>query len=84
MCANVSDKVVKGDCIETFSGVIKVCIIHIIDGCPELVTCNCVDNDVCVPRLALDEVGSPSGFTHRSSSGPIDGIARRHHTGNCV
>ncbi len=82
--ANVSDEVAKGDCIETFGGVIKFCIIHIIDGCLELVACDCADNDVCVPCLALGKVGCPSGFTHRSSSGRIDGIVRRRRAGNCV
>ncbi len=52
--ANVSDKIAKGDCVETFGRVIKLCIIHILDGCCKLVACDCTDNDVCVPRLALN------------------------------
>jgi hypothetical protein len=82
--ANVRDKVAKGDCIETFGGVIDFCLIHIVNGCRKLVACDCEDDDVCVPRLALSEVGSPSGFTCRSSSGGIDGIVRRHRARNCV
>ncbi len=82
--ANVCDKVAKGDCFETFGGVIEFCIIHIIDGCRKLVACDCADDDVCVPCLALGEVGSPSGFTCRSSSGRIDGIVRRCCARNCV
>ncbi len=82
--ANVCDKVAKGDCVETFGGVIEFCIIHIVDGCRELVACDCADNDVCVPRLALGKVGSPSGFMRRSSSGLNDGIVRRRCAGNCV
>ncbi len=79
MCAaNVSEEIAKGDCIETFGGVIQFCIIHIINGCCKLVACDCADNDVCVPDLALGKVGSPSRFTSRSSSGRIDGIVRRH------
>jgi hypothetical protein len=82
--ANVSDKVAKGDCVETFGGVIKFCIIHINDGRPKLDACDCADYDVCVPRLALGKFGSRSGFTCRSSSGRIDGIVRRHCARNCV
>jgi hypothetical protein len=82
--ANVSDEVAKGDCIETFGEVVKFCIIHIINGYHEFVACDCVDDDVCVPRLALGKVDSPSNFTRRSSSGRIDGIVRRRHAGNCV
>jgi hypothetical protein len=81
--ANVSDKVAKGDHVETFGGVIEFHIIHITNGCRKLVACDCADNDVCVPRLALGKVGSPSGFTRRSSSGWIDGIVKRCHTRNC-
>ncbi len=82
--ANVSDKVVKGDRVETFGGVIKFCIIHIVDGRRKMAACDCADNDVCVPPLVLGKVGNPSGFTRRSSSGRIDGIVRRRHAGNCV
>jgi hypothetical protein len=74
ICAeNVRDKVAKGDHVETFSGVVEFCIIHIVDGCLELVACDYADNNVCVPHLALGKVGSPSGFMCRSSSGRIDG-----------
>jgi hypothetical protein len=66
--ANVSDEVAKGECIETFGGVIKFRIIHFVDGCRKWVACDCADNDVCVSCLELSKVGSPSGFTHRSSS----------------
>ncbi len=82
--ANASDKVTKGDCIETFGGVIKFRIINIIDGRPKLVLCDCADNDVCIQCLVLGEVGCPSGFACRSSSGRIDGIVRRRHARNCV
>ncbi len=58
--------------------------VHIVNGCLELVACDCADDDVYVPRLALGEVGSLSGFTRRSSSRRIDGIVRRRHAGNCV
>ncbi len=81
---NVSDKVAKGNCIETFGGVIELRIINIINGCRELVVCDCADNDVCVPRLALGKVGGLNGFARRSSSGRIYGIVRRRRTGNCV
>ncbi len=82
--ANVSDKVAKGDHIETFGGVIEFCIIHIVNGCRELVACDCAEDDVCVPRLALGEVGSPSCVMRRSSSGRIDGIVRMRCIGNCI
>ncbi len=82
--ANVSNEVAKRDCVETFGGAIEFCIAHIIDGRCKLVACDCADDDVCVPCLALGKVGSSSGFTHRSSSGRIDGIVRRHHAINCV
>ncbi len=82
--ANVSDEIAKGDCIETFGGVIKFCTIHVIDGCHESVACDCADNNVCVPCLALGKIGSPSSFTSRSSSGRVDGIVRRCCAGNCV
>jgi hypothetical protein len=83
-CEWVSDKIAKGDHVETFGGVIKFCIIHIVDGCRKLVACDRADDDVCVPCLALNKVGSLSGFTSRSSSGRIDGIVRRCHARNCV
>ncbi len=84
ICAvNVHDKVAKGDRV-TFSGVVEFCIIHIVDGCRKLVACDCEDDDVCVPHLALGKVGSPSSFKHRSSSGRIDGIVRRRRARNCV
>ncbi len=82
--AKVSDEVAKGDCIETFGGVIEFCIIHIVNGCCKLVACDCVDDDVCVPCLALGKVGCPSCFTCRSSSGRIDGIVKRRHARKCV
>jgi hypothetical protein len=78
----VSDKVAKRDCVETFGGVIKLGIIHILNGCRKLVTCDCADDDVCSPRLALGKVGSPSGFACRSSSERIDGIVSRRCAGN--
>jgi hypothetical protein len=80
----VSDEVAKGDCVETFSGVVKFRIIHIINGHHKLVACDCADNDVCVPCFALGKVGSLSGFTRRSSSGRINGIVRRCCTRNRV
>ncbi len=82
--ANVSDKVAKGDCIETFGGVIEFCIIHIVNGRRELVACDCTDNDACVQCLTLIKVGGSSSFRRRSSSGRIDGIVRRCCAGNCV
>ncbi len=82
--ANVSDEVTKGDCVETFGGVIKFRIINIIDGRRKLFACDCADNYVCVPRLALSKVGCPSSFAHRSSSRRIDEIVRRCCAGNCV
>ncbi len=80
----MSDEIVKGDCIEAFGGVIKFRIINIVDGRHDLVVCDCADDDVCVPRLALGKVGCLSGFVHRSSSGRIDGIVRRCRAGNCA
>ncbi len=82
--ANVSDEVTKRDCIETFGGVINFRIINIVDGRRELVMCDCADNGVCVPRLALGKVGCLSSFARRSSSGRIDGIVRRRRGGSYV
>ncbi len=82
--ANVSDKVAKGDRVETFGGVIQFRLINIVNGHCKLVTCNCADNNVCVPRIALGKVGTPSGFVHRSSIEHIDGIVRRRRARNCV
>ncbi len=81
--ANVSNKVAKGDCVETFGGVIKFRIINIVNGRCELVACDGVDDDVCVPRLVLGKVGSSSSFASRSSGGRSDGIFRRRRTRNC-
>jgi hypothetical protein len=82
--ANLSYEVAKGDCVETFGGVIEFLIIHIINGRHKLVLCDCADDDVCVPCLVLFKVGSSSGLMHRSSSGWIDGIVRRRRIRNCV
>ncbi len=71
--ANVSDKVMKGDCVETFGGVIKFCIINIIDGRRKLVACDCVDDYVCVPCFALGKVGSPSSFARGVAAGGLIG-----------
>jgi hypothetical protein len=81
--ANVSDDVATGDCVETFGGVIKFCIINIVNGHRKLVMCDGVGDDVCVPRLAFGKVGSSSSFTSRISDGWIDGVFRRRRAGNC-
>ena len=60
--ANVSDKVAKGDCIETFGGVIEFRIIHIVDGHHKLVACDGADDDVGIPRLLFGKVGGTSCF----------------------
>ncbi len=75
--ANVSDEIMKGNCVETFGGAIEFHIINIINGHHKLVVCDCADDDVCVPCLALGKVGSPRGFARRSSSGQIYGIVWR-------
>ncbi len=79
----MSDKVAKGDCIETFGVVVKLRIINIVNGCHKSVMCDGADNNVCVPHLALGKVGGLSCFASRSSSGWIDGIFRRRHARNC-
>ena len=81
--ANVSDKVAKGDRVETFGGVIEFRIINIINCRCKLVACDGADNDLCVPRPAFGKVGSSSNFASRSSGEQIDGIFRRRHVRNC-
>jgi hypothetical protein len=81
--ANVSDKVAKGDRVETFRGVIEIYIINIVDGRHEKAMRDGVKDDVCVPRVAFGKVGSSSSFASRSGSGQIDGIFRRRRTRNC-
>ncbi len=81
--ANGSGDVTKRDCVETFGGVIKFCIINIVNGRCKLVACDGADDDVCVPCLALGKVGSSSSFVSRSSGGQIDGIFRRRRARKC-
>jgi hypothetical protein len=67
--ANVSDEATKGNCVETFGGVIKFRIVNTVDGSHKSVACDGVDDDVCVPRLVLGKVGSSSSFASRSGKG---------------
>ena len=72
------------DSVETFGGVVKSGVVDIVDCCHKLVACDCVDDDLFVPCLALGKVGSPSGFTCRSSSRRIDDSQEVPHRELCM
>ncbi len=74
ICAvNVSDEIANGDCIETFSGVIEFCIIHIVDDCRDLVACDCADNDVCFHALGLARLAAHAASQAGAAAGGLMG-----------
>ncbi len=49
--SDVCNKVLEGDCVESFCGVIKGGVVYIINGCRKMVACDSGYNEVSVPRI---------------------------------
>ncbi len=72
--ADVSRQIAEGNCVQSFSWVVKCGIVNVVDGHGKLAVCDDAQDEVKLPCFLFCKVGCVGGFAGWGGRGRIDKI----------